>query len=451
MSIPSHNTRGLIIRLTTFLLLGVFAFWVKHTAVVSDWQQAGLTTFSLGFILLASYLAAHILGLTKLPLISGYIFMGIIAGPHVTGFLDEGMVVQFRMVDDLALSFIALTAGGTLRLDFIQKRFRALSVNILCQVTVIFGLVFACFIMIHRYAAQPYVLSWNQIMVMGCLLGVIAMARSPSSAIAVISECRAKGPFTSTVLGVTIAMDVLVIVLFTVAMTVSHTVVAAGGPLDYRMLAGLGVTVASSLAIGAALGKGISLYVEKIGRDLPLFLLFCAFGVFRLSHGFNHYMETRFAVSLVLEPLLICISAGFTVQNFSNVGRTFMDHMENMALPIYVVFFSLAGASLDLAALRMTWPLAVCLVMLRAAGIFGGTWLAGVLNKDKRLFRHTEWMAYLTQAGVSIGLAQLAQREFPDVGTHLTTLVLAVICINQVIGPIIFKMALNMTGEAGNH
>jgi len=100
--IPDLKIYGIIL----FILVG-FAFWIKIIDIGSDWQQAGLTTFSLGFLLLAAYMTAQILRIAGLPLISGYIFVGILAGPYMTGFLTHDMVARFRLVDDLALSFIA--------------------------------------------------------------------------------------------------------------------------------------------------------------------------------------------------------------------------------------------------------------------------------------------------------------------------------------------------------
>jgi len=432
--------------ITLFILAG-FAFWIKIIHIESDWQQAGLTTFSLGFILLAAYMTAQILRIAGLPLISGYIFLGILAGPYMTGFLTHDMVVRLRLADDLALSFIALTAGGTLQLQFLRKRGKAIAVNILLLTLMVFALVFFSFFFIgNRLNLMPN-LTCSQTIVMACLLGVIAVARSPSSAIAIINECRAAGVFTTTVLGVTVAMDVLIIVFFTLAMTVSEIILGAGTAIDFRMVTVLTLAVTGSLALGIVLGKGISLYISKVGHDLSLFLLFFAFSVFKASIWFNQFMEAHFAISLHLEPLLICISAGFTVQNFSRYGYIFMEGMERFALPIFVIFFSLAGASLNLDALRMTWPLAAFLFIIRTMGIFGSTWFAGILNRDPPQHRRIAWMAYITQAGVAIGLAQLAQRRFPELGDYLTTLVLAVITINQVVGPITFKIALKRAGE----
>jgi Kef-type K+ transport system membrane component KefB len=432
--------------ITLFILAG-FAFWIKIIHIESDWQQAGLTTFSLGFILLAAYMTAQILKIGGLPLISGYIFVGILAGPHISGFLTHDMVVRLRIADDLALSFIALTAGGTLELQFLRKRGKAIAVNILLLTLMVFALVFFSFFFIgNRLNLMPD-LTYSQTIVMACLLGVIAVARSPSSAIAIINECRAAGVFTTTVLGVTVAMDVLIIVFFTLAMTVSEIILGAGTAIDFRMITVLTLAVTGSLGLGIVLGKGISLYISKVGHDLSLFLLFFAFSVFKASIWFNQVMEAHFAISLHLEPLLICISAGFTVQNFSKYGYIFMESMERFALPIFVIFFSLAGASLNLDALRMTWPLAAFLFIIRTMGIFGSTWFAGILNRDPPQHRRIAWMAYITQAGVAIGLAQLAQRRFPELGDYLTTLVLAVITINQVVGPITFKIALKRAGE----
>ncbi len=440
--IPDLKIYGIIL----FILVG-FAFWIKIIDIGSDWQQAGLTTFSLGFILLAAYITAQILRIAGLPLISGYIFVGIVAGPYMTGFLTEAMVLRLRLLDDLALSFIALIAGGTLQMQFIRKRGKAIAVDIFSQTLIVFTLVFFSFFFICDRLNLMADLSCSQILVLSCLLGVISIARSPSSAIAIINECRASGPFTATVLGVTVAIDVLIIVFFTLAMTVSEIILGAGTAVDFRMVTVLTLAVGGSLVLGIVLGKGISLYIERMGHDLSLFLLFFAFSVFKASIWFNHFMENYFAISLHLEPLLICISAGFTVQNFGKCGHIFMESMERFALPIFVLFFSLAGASLDLDALRMTWPLAAFLFMIRTIGIFGSTWFAGILNRDSPQHRRIAWMAYITQAGVAIGLAQLAQRRFPELGVYLTTLVLAVITINQVVGPITFKIALKTAGE----
>ena len=443
-----QNSKNPATNLLALFLIIIFAVCLKSFDIESSRQSTGLVNFSLGFLLLAAYLCARILIMARLPLISAYIIAGIIAGPYVSGFLTYDMVQQLRLIDDLALSFIALTAGGALHLQSLKRRSKPIILNIVLITLIVFGLVFMFVVFTGNHFSFTHNLSSAQIIAFAILLGVVSVARSPSSAIAIISECRASGPFTETVLGVTVAMDVLIIVFFTLALTLAKTILSGIGIIDYQAFMALSFEMTASLLIGAALGKGISFYINRSGHDLPLFLLFLAFGVTKISLWLSLFMEEHFNLYLHLEPLLICMSAGFTVQNFSKTGSCFMESLDRIALPIYVLFFSLAGASLNLEALRLCWPLAVCLAMVRAISIFGGTWLAGIINQDPPRHNRNAWMGYLTQAGVAIGLAQLAQRQLPEIGIYLTTVVLAVISINQVVGPVMFKIVLSLVGEA---
>jgi len=431
------------------ILITVFALWFKSLEIESNRQQAGITILSLGIVLLAAYVFSRILKITKLPLITGYIFAGIIAGPYITGFLSVDDVERFRLVDDLALSFIAFTAGGALHLQSLKKKSRIILFNVALLTIVVFAIVYLFIISTGRYFDFINTLSSTNITVFAILLGVVSVARSPSSAIAIISECRASGPFTETILGVTVVMDILVIIFFTFAMTIGKIVINGSEAVYYTALTGLSLEILASILIGIVLGKGISIYIDKAGHDLPLFLLFLAFGVTRTSLWISDFTETHFNIFLHLEPLLICMSTGFTVQNFGSGGKIFMESLDRMALPIYVLFFSLAGASLNIESLIICWPLALSLVFVRAGSIFLATWTAGTISRDPSIHKNNAWMAYLTQAGVAIGLAQLAQRQFPEIGSYLTTVVLAVISINQVVGPITFKAALNIVKETG--
>ena len=440
-----NNTRTHLLILT---LLVCIAAGLKCIDIKSFWQQAGLINLSMGFLLLISYVAAQILKHGKLPLISGYILTGIIAGPYVTGFLSFDMVKQLRLIDDLALSFIALTAGGALHLVSLKERFAAISLNIFSQSVLLIGFTIAFIIYFGPYFKIFQSVSDVQLIVMAILLGVLSVARSPSSAIAIITECRASGKFTETVLGVTVVVDVLIIVLFTIALTLSQVIVSGQAVMDLRALTGLSMEILTSLIIGVVTGKGISFYIERVGRDVILFLLFIAFAIGKTSLWLSGYMEQEFGVFLHLEPLLICMSAGFFIQNFTSAGMDFMDTLERMSLPIFVLFFTLAGASLNLFSLLICWPLALCLVGVRLMGLIGGSWITGRLVRDPKQYYRLGGMAYITQAGVAIGLAQLAQREFPEIGNYLNTLVLAVIAVNQVIGPVALKMALDRVGES---
>ena len=448
MAKSSSDSENLVFYALMIGLMILFAIWFKQMPIETGRQQTGVIIFSLGFVMLAGHVLARILKQAKLPMISGYIFAGLLAGPYVTGFLSVEMVERFRLIDDLALSFIALNAGGELRLAGLKKQGKSIILNIVFLTLIVFSLILLFMIMAGGFFKVTADLDPTSLLVLGILIGVICVARSPASAIAIINECRARGPFTDMVLAVAIAKDVLIIILFTSAMAISRSLLAGDGSLELGALSGLIIEIVASIIIGGIIGKGISVYMDRVGYDFLFFLLFIAFAIARLSMWLNGFMEARFAVSLHLEPLLICMTAGFFIQNFSRFGSYFIESLERVSLPIYVLFFSLAGASLNLSSLALCWPLALCIVGVRMMGLFAGSWLAGTLSNDPPVFNKNAWMTYITQAGVSIGLAQLAAKQFPEIGVHINTIALSIIAISQFIGPITFKAALTAVGES---
>ncbi len=443
------NVKIVVNYIFTLTILVILVLWIKHFDIKTTWQQAGIINFSLGFLLLAAYLIGGIVKNIKLPLITGYIFAGILAGPYVSNFIDKNMVNELKLIDDFALSFIAFTAGGSLYIKLIAQRYKAILLNIFFITITVFCLT-AGFVMISaKYFVLTKLLSFEQVTAIAILSGVIAVARSPSSAIAIINETKASGSYTETVLGVTIMMDVLIIIFFTFAMTFVKTIMSQTGvSIDIAFLA-LAFEMFCSIIFGVIIGKGISFYIDKAGYDLPVFLVFLGFVVAKISMWLTIFMKNQFGIFLHLEPLLICMSAGFVVQNFGKSGSIFIKSLESVEMPVYVLFFSLAGASLDFNALAVCWPLSVCLVMVRCIGIFIGTWSAGTIIADPAFVNKRAWMGYLTQAGIAIGFAKLVQRQFPEIGLYLTTIVLAIISINQLVGPVMFKLVLNMVGETG--
>ncbi|MBL0716438.1 MAG: cation:proton antiporter [Desulfosarcina sp.] len=447
MTRPDPLKKNLITNFLFLLFLTLFAAMVKYFNKEGNFGQTGYESFALGFAMLAAYSAAQLLKTVGIPVISGYIFSGMVAGPYITGFLDLEMVYKFSLINDLALSFIAMAAGGALKIESLKKRSKAISLNTFFQSIMIFLFVYYFIIFAGHYFQFIQNLTHPQVIAFAVLLGVIAIARSPSSTIAIINECRASGPFTDTILGVTIVMDVVIIIFFTIALTAVQVILAESYAVDYLAFSILFCAIAISLLIGGLLGKFISFYIKSAGHDLALFLLFISFTVSKTCMAVNPLMETYFNIDFHLEPLLICMSTGFTVQNFSREGKLFLGSLENVSLPIYLLFFTLAGAALDIKALRICWPLALCIAMVRIFGIFTATWIVGSLNKDPVKHKMNAWMAYITQAGVAIGLAQIATRQSSEIGGYLSTIVLAVITINQIIGPITFKIALRNVDE----
>ena len=425
-----------------FMLLALFPF--SDVAVFADARS----TMTFGFLLLAAYLVGDVLSRFKIPKITGYILAGIVFGPHAFELVSTAAVRELKLIDDLALTFIALAAGGELRLEELRQRRRSITLNVLFQAVIVFvgvaGFTLAARSLLPFLEAR----SFAEILAVAALLGVFAMARSPSSAIAIISECKARGPFTEMVLGVTVVMDVLVIVIFAAVVSISQTLVTPGSQLDFGFVVMVVVQLLGSILGGVVLGCLISLYIRYVEAELVVFILALAFLVTFFSGQFALLLDRLYSLPLHLEPLLICVTAGFWVRNFSRGGGLFMENIDRSSLPIYVIFFSLTGAALNLDALRQTWLIAVLLVVVRCLLIWLGAYLGTSLSGDPPRFRKMAGLSFVTQAGVSLGLAGIVMSRFPDWGAALATTIVAVIALNQLIGPIAFKFALGAVGEA---
>jgi Kef-type K+ transport system membrane component KefB len=405
-------------------------------------------TLNFGFLLLAAYLFGEWTARIRLPKLTGYIFAGILLGPDAMGYFSPESIASLRFIDELALMFIALSAGLELRAEDLRKEWRVLVGLIVAIPVVVFCLIFS-----FVYFALPQLgllpsLPLPQRILLAALLGTLAIARSPSSTLAVIKECRARGRFSESVLCVTVVMDILVIVLFSFLVAIA----VATHPRGAAPTAALWITVPAqillSFLIGYLLAWFMSGYVRYIETDRIFFLLCVAFLVTRLSHTFSAYLASVTEVSLHLEPLLICMSAGFFLQNRFRKGWFYEEAIDRSFLPIFVVFFALAGAGLDLQALVSMWRWAVLYVIVRILGVFlachGVAQILRAPLKTGNLFG----ISFITQAGVSIGLATMIPRRFPHGGEVLFTLLLAAIVINQIIGPIAFKFALEKSGDA---
>ena len=441
-----HWTRIIRSLLTLALTFGL-CLWSLQKELHSSWQMGGAINITLAATLLCGFLTAELLSHINIPKITGYILAGVVAGPHVSGFLTETTVTQLQLVNEVALSFIALHAGAALDKELLSGRTRTLIFNLGLQSLLVPLIVFATLMLSAPYFSFTATITQAQLLAIAILSSVIAIARSPSSAMAIITECRAKGPFTETALGITVAMDVLVIVFFTAAMALVAPLLGADVKSAWHQGGVLFLEIGGSLAVGLLLGLGITRFYKTVARDHGLFLLFIALGVTRLSIFTGQQISHWTPIHLTLEPLLICIAAGYVVRNHTPFGHDLEGDLERISLPLYVLFFSVAGASLDLSALKACWPLALLLTLSRAAGLWISTWSAGRLSGLSATECQTAWMAHLTQAGVAIGLTQIIARKDPETAGYLTTLTLAAITINQLIGPLTFKRALTLNNE----
>jgi len=191
------------------------------------------------------------------------------------------------------------------------------------------------------------------------------------------------------------------------------------------------------IVVGSALGGVVAVYLRFVQRELFLFAMIVAFfgaEIAQLAH---------------VEALLTLLTAGFVAENVSErpTGEAFRGAMERSAAPVFVVFFALAGASMALSDLATLWPLVIPIVVVRLLSIWGGTWLGARWGRGSPKERRYVWLGLVSQAGVAIGLATIVAEAYPERGAQIRTLFLAVMAVNQVLGPVLFRLALDRSGE----
>jgi Trk K+ transport system NAD-binding subunit/Kef-type K+ transport system membrane component KefB len=406
-----------------------------------------LATFFL--IALASERIGRWFRSAALPLITGFLITGMVAGPSVLGLVPAEALPRLRFVDEISLAFIAFAAGGELYVKELRGRFAGIAWITGAQLaaTIAFGTL-AIVLLGERVPFLASLSTAGQWSV-ALLAAAILLARSPSSAIAVVKELRAKGPFTQTTLGVTMTMDVLVIVIFSGAAALTDAVLA-GLAIDPGFAALLLGELAASIVAGYViywvlaflLARGLPLELKTAG------LLLVGYGVFFGSDQLRAWTHAHLPFEVLLEPLFICMVAGVLVTNRSAHRGEFSLLLHRTGPAVYTVFFTLTGASLALGVIVKTWQVALALVVVRLVAGAVGSWGGGALAGEPRRYNRWASLAYVTQAGVGLGLAKQVAGEFPAWGDSFAAVMIAVIVLNQLVGPPLMKLALHRVGES---
>ena len=382
----------------------------------------------------------------NLPLISGFLITGIIIGPYVLGMISKEELEKLRFLDEMALAFIAFAAGSELYLEEVRPRLRSIAwmtVSLAAAISLLGG--WAAY---YLFGFIPG-LSEAERLAVAVLTAVVLVARSPSSAIAVINELRAKGPFTQMALGVTVVADVVVIVLFTVAFELALTWVH-GHPINPAFVLLLLVELATAVGLGVGLawllGRMLATRLHRWVKGG--LLLLGGYSIFLASHWVGHLSGRYLGVTVSIEPLLIGMVASFVLVNYSDYRDEFSKLLADLGPAVYIAFFTITGASLALDVFLRAWPVALALFFVRFAGIFSGSLLGVFLAREPLRYAFFSSLSFVTQAGVALGLTKEVSDQFPSFGEPFAAVIIGLIVLNQVVGPPLFKWALLRVGEA---
>jgi Kef-type K+ transport system membrane component KefB len=400
--------------------------------------RTGGPLFALGFLLIAGTVGGRVAAFVGMPRLTGYLATGVLAGPHGFALFGRAEVESLTLVNGLALALIALQAGAELTVPMLRRSFKSLVAASVAHIVIITGGMVGVFFLLSRWMDFTESLSTTAVLALAGVWGAMAVSKAPADTLAILGETRSSGPVSEHALGVVVLLDVFVLVLFALAMMVARaTFDPAADGVTLHAFAVLAEEIGASVAAGTTFGLVIALWFWLVKREKLLFTVVVAYGV------------TAFCAYFHYDTLLVFVVAGFVVMNLTRFGHDLIETTESAGAAVMVVFFATAGAQLDIGALKTAGGIAAGL----AFGRIFFTWLACQLGhwlaKDPTTVRRYAFTSFISQAGVTIGLAAIARDQLGAPGAGMATLVIAVIGINELIGPVAFKLGLTRAGETG--
>ena len=412
-------------------------------------------------LLLVALLSTRLMRLIKLPNVTGYILTGIIMGPFLFGlffnnFSFDGIkdAPVYKFVDTLgwvssvALGFIAFSIGTSFKFSTIKALGkRVLVITILealgASLLVVVALLVAHFIF-PQYVSLELALT----------LSAIASATAPAATLMVIKQYRAHGPLVDTLLPVVALDDAAALILFAILFQIA-TALAGGSVSVYAIIVKPLLEITISLAVGAVLGFVIS-FANRFFKSRNNRLIWNIFSVFA-ALGF-YYLFKKIG-GFELSSLLTCMMAGAIYTNFvKESGRT-LDVMDRFTSPVYMMFFVISGASLDLTIFfngdGLVVLIALTYLIFRVIGKWSGAYVGATITRCEPQVKKYLGFALVPQAGVAIGLSTTAYKLFSQysdpymqkTGALILAIVLTSTLVYELVGPMVAKFALKKAHE----
>jgi Kef-type K+ transport system membrane component KefB len=392
----------------------------------------------LGIIITAGFIGGALARRLKFPRITGYIVVGILLSPSITNIVPNSTITDLDVLTSIALGIIAFSIGGSLHWESIRKLEKSiLWVGTTQGLTAFFISVLAITFLAPLFMDISGATLIDVYFPMALVIGAMASATAPTAVMAIVHELKAEGPFTTTLLAVVAYDDAIAVVLFSVALGVASPLVGSADSFSiYQSLLLPFLKILGSVSIGIVFGFALTYVASKV-QSRPL-LLVAVLSAILLCVGVTQLLD----FSEILANMVI----GFVVLNRMRQDQVFVaiDDIEDL---IFVLFFVLAGLHFDFGALKVAGLLAILVVLTRFAGKYLGVRVGGAISGAPEAVRKYLGLALLPKAGVTIGLALLAERAFPNFGAVIFNAILASVVINELIAPLLVRFAIIKTGE----
>lgn len=380
----------------------------------------------IGLVVTFGLIGGRIARKFNLPDVTGFLLGGLFLGPSFLAIITEADTPMINFINELALSAIAFNIGGEFIVKQIKKLGKEIFLITVFEVVVVVLLVFG----VMYYGL-------NQSFVFSIMVASMSAATAPAGTMMVIRQYRAKGPVTNTILPVAALDDALGIMVFGLAMSLAKISLGevTGGALALT-LAPL-IEIFGSLLIGAVLGvilTYLSKHIKSTEEMTSFILVFIL-----MSSGISYYTE--------MSSLLSSMMMGAVFINLSSSPLKIFGNINQFMPPFNLLFFALAGSSLDLSILSSIGVLGLAYVFARMFGKVIGATLGATLAKSEPVVKKYLGWALLPQGGISIGLSMIVKDQLPAFSERIVTLILFSVLVFEIAGPILAKIAITKAGE----
>ena len=403
---------------------------------------------SLSISLLAGLLLSRLAKLLKLPAVTAYLVAGIVVGPYCLGaFKVDGLgftsmenVEQFSILCDVALGFIAFSIGNEFRLSQLKKIGKQATIVGILQAVFTTLLVDAALILLHF--AMPEQLPLEAAIV----LGAIASATAPAATLMVVKQYKAKGPVTEILLPVVALDDAVGLVLFAISFGIAKAL-GVGNVDIISVLVNPLLEVILSLALGSAMGalfhfceRFFHSRSKRLSVSIAFVFMTIALSMVKIEIG---------RVEIAFSSLLTCMMLGTIFCNICDFSEELMARVDRWTAPLFVLFFVLSGAELELSVFTNVMVLVIGLVYIlaRSAGKYTGAFLSSKwVNCDEKIVKYLG-ITLLPQAGVALGMAMKSEALGGEIGILISNITLFAVLIYELVGPMLTKLALMKSGD----
>lgn len=401
---------------------------------------------SLAIALFTGLMLSRLAKLVQLPAVTAYLVAGILVGPFCLARLgvagvgfSTSSLDSFKIISEVALGFIAFAIGNEFRLSQLKQIGKQATIIGIFQAVFTTLIVDVALICLHLIIPDKFPLS------AAIIMGAIASATAPAATLMVVRQYKAKGPVTDTLLPVVALDDAVGLVLFSISFGVAKALIEPPISIISVLVEPL-IEVVLSIGLGALMGY-VFTFFERFFHSRSKRLSMSVAFVF-LTIALSMIEFELWGINFAFSPLLTCMMLGTIFCNICDFSEQLMDRLDRWTAPIFILFFVISGAELQLSVLTdvIIILIGVVYILFRSCGKYFGASISARMSKSPPNVIKYLGITLLPQAGVALGMA-LEASALAGIGTIVQNLTLFSVLVYELIGPFLTKVALTKAGE----